>query len=136
MEQITDMINKIDGWVWGWWMIVLLFGTHLFMTIRTGFIQKYTITKGIKLSVTKDTDGEGEVSQFGALATALAATIGTGNIVGGRYSHCSWRAGGSALVLAYRRIWNCHKVFGILNCSKIPGENKGRPYAGGSYVCP
>ena len=82
MEQITDMINKIDGWVWGWWMIVLLFGTHLFMTIRTGFIQKYTITKGIKLSVTKDTDGEGEVSQFGALATALAATIGTGNIVG------------------------------------------------------
>lgn len=82
MEQIADMINRIDGWVWGWWMIILLFGTHLFMTIRTGFIQKYTITKGIKLSVTKDTDGEGEVSQFGALATALAATIGTGNIVG------------------------------------------------------
>lgn len=82
MEQIADMINRIDGWVWGWWMVILLFGTHLFMTIRTGFIQKYTITKGIKLSVTKDTDGEGEVSQFGALATALAATIGTGNIVG------------------------------------------------------
>lgn len=82
MEQVVDIINKIDGWVWGWWMIVLLFGTHLFMTIRTGFIQKYTIIKGIKLSVTKDTDGEGEVSQFGALATALAATIGTGNIVG------------------------------------------------------
>lgn len=82
MEQVVDMIYKIDGWVWGWWMILLLFGTHLFMTIRTGFIQKYTITKGIKLSVTKDIDGEGEVSQFGALATALAATIGTGNIVG------------------------------------------------------
>ena len=82
MDQIVDIINKIDGWVWGWWMIILLFGTHLFMTIRTGFIQRHTITKGIKLSVTKDTDGEGEVSQFGALATALAATIGTGNIVG------------------------------------------------------
>lgn len=82
MEQIVEIIDKIDGWVWGWWMIILLFGTHLFMTLRTGFIQKYTITKGIKLSVTKDTDGEGEVSQFGALATALAATIGTGNIVG------------------------------------------------------
>lgn len=82
MNQAVELINKIDGWVWGWWMIVLLFGTHLFMTIRTGFIQKHTITKGIKLSVTKDLDGEGEVSQFGALATALAATIGTGNIVG------------------------------------------------------
>ena len=81
-EQIAEVIKQIDTWVWGWWMIILLFGTHLFMTIRTGFIQRYTVTKGIKLSVTKDTDGEGEVSQFGALATALAATIGTGNIVG------------------------------------------------------
>ena len=82
MDQIVDMLNKLDNWVWGWWMIALLFGTHLFMTIRTGFIQRQTVAKGIKLSVTKDTDGEGEVSQFGALATALAATIGTGNIVG------------------------------------------------------
>lgn len=82
MDQIVDMLNKLDSWVWGWGMIALLFGTHLFMTIRTGFIQRHTVTKGIKLSVTKDTDGEGEVSQFGALATALAATIGTGNIVG------------------------------------------------------
>ncbi len=81
-EQIAEVIKQIDTWVWGWWMIILLFGTHIFMTIRTGFIQRYTVTKGIKLSVTKDTDGEGEVSQFGALATALAATIGTGNIVG------------------------------------------------------
>lgn len=82
MDQIVDMLNKLDNWVWDWWMIALLFGTHLFMTIRTGFIQRQTVAKGIKLSVTKDTDGEGEVSQFGALATALAATIGTGNIVG------------------------------------------------------
>ena len=81
-EQISEFIGKLDNWVWGWWMIILLFGTHVFMTIRTGFIQRHTITKGIKLSVTKDSDGEGEVSQFGALATALAATIGTGNIVG------------------------------------------------------
>ena len=82
MDQIVDMLNKLDNWVWDWWMIALLFGTHLFMTIRTGFIQRQTVAKGIKLSVTKDTDGEGEVSQFGALATALAATIGTGNMVG------------------------------------------------------
>ena len=52
------------------------------MTIRTGFIQRKTISKGIKLSVQKDPDAEGEVSNFGALTTALAATIGTGNIVG------------------------------------------------------
>lgn len=49
---------------------------------RTGFIQRKTITKGIKLSVSKEPDADGEVSQFGALATALASTIGTGNIIG------------------------------------------------------
>lgn len=82
METITNIITKIDDLVWGWGMILLLLGTHIFLTIRTGFIQKQTITKGIKLSVTKDPDAEGEVSQFGALATALASTIGTGNIIG------------------------------------------------------
>lgn len=82
METITNVINQIDGLVWGWGMIILLLGTHIFMTIRTGFIQSKTITKGIKLSVTKDPDAEGEVTQFGALATALASTIGTGNIIG------------------------------------------------------
>ena len=82
MDTISNVIYKIDGMVWGWWLIILLFGTHIYMTIRTGFIQRKTISKGIKLSVHKDPDAEGEVSNFGALTTALAATIGTGNIVG------------------------------------------------------
>ena len=82
METISNVIYKIDGMVWGWWLIILLFGTHIYMTIRTGFIQRKTISKGIKLSVQKDPDAEGEVSNYGALTTALAATIGTGNIVG------------------------------------------------------
>lgn len=81
MEMITNVLNQIDQWVWSWWMIILLLGTHIFMTIRTGFIQKKIFT-GIRLSVTKDPDAEGEVSQFGALTTALASTIGTGNIIG------------------------------------------------------
>lgn len=62
-------------------MLILLFGTHLFLTFRLRFVQKY-VGKAIKLSVTKDEGSEGDVSQFGALTTALAATIGTGNIVG------------------------------------------------------
>lgn len=81
-EVINKIVGTINGVVWGWPMIILLLGTHLFMTFRTGFIQIPTIAKGIKLSVTKDPDAEGDVSQFGALTTALAATIGTGNIVG------------------------------------------------------
>lgn len=82
MENFANFLNTLDGYVWGWAMIILLLGTHVFMTIRTGGIQLHSLKKGIKLSVTADTEGDGEVSNFGALATALAATIGTGNIVG------------------------------------------------------
>ena len=81
-EQFADWIYKVDSVIWGWWLIILLLGTHVFMTFRTGFIQRKTLSKGIKLSVTRDPEAEGEVSNFGALTTALAATIGTGNIVG------------------------------------------------------
>lgn len=81
MQAFHDFVIWLNGYLWGPPMLVLLFGTHLFLTFRLGFIQKHT-GKGIKLSISKDTSGEGDVSQFGALTTALAATIGTGNIVG------------------------------------------------------
>ena len=81
MDSFAKMISTIDGWVWGWPLLILLFGTHLFLTFRLKFIQGH-IGKAIKLSVTKDELAAGDVSQFSALATSLAATIGTGNIVG------------------------------------------------------
>lgn len=82
LNVLNNVVQTINGVVWGWPMIILLLGTHIFMTIRTGFIQRFSITRGIPLSVKKDPGAEGEVSQFGALTTALAVTIGTGNIVG------------------------------------------------------
>ena len=81
MQTFHNIIIAANTVLWGPYMLILLFGTHLFLTYKTRFIQKY-IFKAIKLSVTKDTKAEGDVSQFGALTTALAATIGTGNIVG------------------------------------------------------
>ena len=81
-DKIYEIIQSADDFVWGWGMIALLLGTHLFLTVRTGLIQRKTITKGIRLSVAKEEGADGEVSQFGALATALASTIGTGNIIG------------------------------------------------------
>ena len=81
MECFVSIISDIQAVVWGPIMLLLLFGTHVFLTIRTRVIQRYMF-QGMKLSVTPDREGEGDVSGFGALATALAATIGTGNIVG------------------------------------------------------
>ena len=81
MEEINNIVKAINDVLWGWPMIILLFGTHFFLTIRTKFMQRKTLT-AIKLSVTADPDVDGDVSPFQALATALASTIGTGNIIG------------------------------------------------------
>ena len=81
MDTLNEILTEVSGFLWGWPMIILLLGTHLFLTIRLKFPQRH-IFKAIKLSVQKDPDATGDVSQFGSLATALAATIGTGNIIG------------------------------------------------------
>lgn len=81
MEQLTKTVQEISSFMWGWPMIIMLLGTHLYLTIRLRFPQLH-ILKALRLSVSKDKDAGGDVSQFGALATSLAATIGTGNIIG------------------------------------------------------
>ena len=81
MSSINTIIADAATQLWGWPMIVLLLGTHLYLTVRLRFPQRH-ILHAIRLSVTRDKGAEGDISQFGALATSLAATIGTGNIVG------------------------------------------------------
>ncbi len=80
-QQIGAFLGQISDWVWGYPLLILLFGTHIFLTIRLRFIQIYT-PKAIKLSLAPSGEGQGDISHFGALTTALAATIGTGNIAG------------------------------------------------------
>jgi AGCS family alanine or glycine:cation symporter len=81
MEDLGRFLSELSGYVWGVPLLVLLFGTHLFLTFRLRFPQRY-IFKAIRLSLSRSEAGAGDVSPFGALTTALAATIGTGNIVG------------------------------------------------------
>ena len=81
MEQLNSIFSEISSVLWGWPMMILLLGTHLFLTFRLRFPQRKIFT-AIQLSVTRDPGASGDVSQFGSLATALAATIGTGNIIG------------------------------------------------------
>ena len=81
MEALERILGDLSDIVWGPPMLILLIGTHIFLTFRLRFIQRF-IGKAIKLSFQRTTEGAGDVSHFGALTTALAATIGTGNIVG------------------------------------------------------
>ena len=81
LSALVKLFNDFSSLVWGWPMIIMLLGTHLFLTIRLKFPQLY-LFKALKLSFSKEGNADGDVSQFGALATSLAATIGTGNIIG------------------------------------------------------
>ncbi|RPH36425.1 sodium:alanine symporter family protein, partial [bacterium] len=81
MQGFETFIKDLSDIVWGPPLLILLLGTHIFLTFRLRFIQRF-IGKAIKISLHRSSEGSGDVSQFGALTTALAATIGTGNIVG------------------------------------------------------
>ena len=82
MEQFTQILVKIDNAVWGVPLIVMIMGTGLLLTTRLRVLQFRKLGKAFKYMAKNEEDGIGEVSSFGALCTALAATIGTGNIVG------------------------------------------------------
>ena len=82
MDQFNQWIETIDGWVWGIPLIVLIMACGIWLTIRVGALQIRHLGKALKFIVKNEEDGEGEVTSFGALCTALSATIGTGNIVG------------------------------------------------------
>lgn len=81
MQSLEALLARASDLVWGPPLLILLFGTHLFLTVRLRFIQTY-LPRAIRLSFSREKEGDGDVTQFGALTTALAATIGTGNIVG------------------------------------------------------
>lgn len=77
-----SLLDKIDGFVWGPPLLILLVGTGIWLTIRLGLLQVFRLPLALKLIFSSKNDGSGDVSSFAALCTALAATVGTGNIVG------------------------------------------------------
>ena len=79
---IESILSAIDSFIWGAPLLILLSGTGLYLTLRLGFIQVRYLPRALGYLFKKDKGGKGDVSSFAALCTALAATIGTGNIVG------------------------------------------------------
>lgn len=132
MEAINSFFTAFSAFLWGWPMIVLLLGTHIFLTIRLRFPQR-KIFKAIALSVKRDKQATGDVSQFGALATALAATIGTGNIIGvataialggpGAVFWC-WLTGVFGISTKYAEGVACREI----SCKDQTGPDDWRPY--------
>ncbi|GAB6149314.1 sodium:alanine symporter [Clostridium novyi A str. BKT29909] len=84
MSLLSQIFNKIDSWLWGPPLLILLVGTGIYLTVRLGILQIFKLPLALKYVFGKDDEleEEGDVSSFAALCTALSATIGTGNIVG------------------------------------------------------
>lgn len=81
-DIVNGVINTVDGWVWGIPLMVLLIGCGVLLTVRLNLLQVFHLPRALKFMVKNEANGEGEVTSFAALCTALSATIGTGNIVG------------------------------------------------------
>src|SRR5690625_1035944 len=84
MERVTEFLDMVSGYVWGPPLLILLVGTGIFLTFRLGILQIRLLPYALKLVFTKSKDkqSEGDISHFQALMTAMAATVGVGNIVG------------------------------------------------------
>ncbi|WP_302551104.1 sodium:alanine symporter family protein [uncultured Dialister sp.] len=80
--MLADVLNRIDSIVWGPWLLILLVGTGVFLSCQLGFLQVMKLPRALKLIFFARNKGDGDIDSFKALCTALAATVGTGNIVG------------------------------------------------------
>ena len=82
METLNAILDTIDGYVWGIPLIAVILFVGILLTSRLGVLQVTNLGNALRYMLHSEKDGEGEVSSFAALCTALAATVGTGNIVG------------------------------------------------------
>ena len=118
MDSLNEIVTRIDDFVWGPVMLILLVGTGIFLTVRTRFLTWRNLGYALKSTLSKEartkSRGQGDVSPFSALTTALAATIGTGNIVGVATAMVS--SGPGALVWNFSDIANALMAIPNLIC--------------------
>lgn len=113
LETINAWLTKIDNFVWGVPLMVLIIAGGILLTVRLGLLQMRRLPLALKWMVKNEEEGEGEVTSFGALCTALSATIGTGNIVGVATAVC---AGGPGAL--FWMIGMLHFLVWLLNILK------------------
>ena len=122
MNAIGDFLTKVDDLVWGVPLIVLILAAGIYLTFRLRLLQIVHLPKALRFMFLNEEEGEGEVSSFGALCTALSATIGTGNIVGVATAigcNSSWWSRCIILDVGCGIFWNGNKVRRRIFGSKI-----------------
>lgn len=118
-SAIQSVLKQIDDFVWGVPLMVLILSGGLLLTVRLGLLQVRKLGLALKWMVQNEEEGEGEISSFAALCTALSATIGTGNIVGVATAVCAGGPGALFLDDCGSFPWNGNKICRGLTCCKI-----------------
>lgn len=131
--SINEIIEKIDSFVWGWVLIGIILVAGIWLSIRTGFVQIFHLGKALKYMVKNEEDGEGEVTSFGALCTALSATIGTGNIVGVTTAICLGGRGALFWMLVAAFFGMATKYAEGFLAIKYRDKNEAGHYLGGPF---
>ena len=111
METFNNILGAIDNFVWGVPLMVLILAGGVLLTVRLGLLQVRHLGKALKFRIKNEEDAHGEVTSFGALCTALSATIGTGNIVGVATAVCTGGSGRAFLDGSSRILRYGYKVF-------------------------
>lgn len=127
MLQTIEMINNaVNNFVWGIPAMVCIIGVGLFLSLRTGFLQirkfPYAIKTTIGRMFRKREASDGAMTPFQAVCTALAATVGTGNIAGVAGADCYWRSGSRILDVDFSAAWHVYEIFRSNSGSTLPGE--------------
>ena len=116
-SAIQSVLKQIDDFVWGVPLMVLILSGGLLLTVRLGLLQVRKLGLALKWMVQNEEEGEGEISSFAALYTALSATIGTGNIVGVATAVCAGGPGALFWMIMAAFLWNGNKIFrGLTGC--------------------
>ena len=127
------MLEKISGFIWGLPMIFLLFGTHIYLSFKTGFIQRKTFY-AIKLSLKNENSSSNSMSPFPGALSVACFNNRHGKHSGRRHGSVFRRTRGSVLVLAHRRFGNCNKVWRNADLRKIQNKNEKR-FSRRKHVC-
>ncbi len=131
--SVNDLITRVDDWVWGWVLIILILAAGVWLSLRAGLVQVFHLGKALKFMVQNEDGGQGEVSSFGALCTALSATIGTGNIVGVATAVCAGGPGALFWMLLAAFFGMATKYAEGLLAVKYRVEKPGGHFLGGPF---
>ena len=133
-EAINSFLTTVDNLVWGVPLMVLIMAGGILLTARLGLLQIRRLPLALKWMFKNEEEGDGEISSFAALCTALSATIGTGNIVGVATAVCAGGPGALFWMIRCSILRNGNKIFRRSSCSEIPCGSRRRSQPWRSFL--